>query len=139
GEVITYGQLKAQSGRYANLLVSLGAQPGDRIAAQVGKSPATVFLYLGCLRAGCVFLPMNTAYQANEVTHLLGDAQPRVFVVRPQAGELSRRLAADAGVPHVLELADDGTGELADAAAKQPHQFVTVERSADDLAAILYT
>jgi malonyl-CoA/methylmalonyl-CoA synthetase len=139
GRVVSYGELKAQSARYANLLVSLGARPGDRIAAQVEKSPSAVFLYLAALRAGCVFLPMNPAYQSSELAHLLGDAQPRVFVVRAQAAEQGRGLAAEAGVPHVLELADDGEGELAFAAAKHAPRFATMHRSADDLAAILYT
>jgi len=139
GRVVTYGELKAQSARYANLLVSLGAQPGDRIAAQVEKSPSAVFLYLGALRAGCVFLPMNPAYQSGELAHLLGDAKPHVFVVRPQAAEQGRQLAVEASVPHVLELSDDGEGELAAAAAQHAPRFATVSRSADDLAAILYT
>lgn len=139
GGIITYRELQDESGRMARLLVSLGAQPGDRIAAQVEKSPQAVFLYLGCLRAGCVFLPMNPAYQAGEVEHLLKDAQPHVFVVRPSFAEQARRLAAQAGVPHVLELADNGTGELAQAAARQASGFSAVPRSADDLAAILYT
>jgi malonyl-CoA/methylmalonyl-CoA synthetase len=139
GRVVSYGELKAQSARYANLLVSLGAQPGDRIAAQVEKSPAAVFLYLGALRAGCVFLPMNPAYQSGELAHLLGDAQPHVFVVRPQAAPQGRELAAAAGVPHVVELADNGDGELAIAASRHAPRFSTAQRSADDLAAILYT
>ncbi len=139
GRAYSYGDLKSQSARYARLFISLGAQPGDRIAAQVEKSVPAIFLYLGALRAGCVFLPMNPAYQSGELAHLLGDARPHVFVVRPQAAEQGRRLAAEAGVPHVLELGDDGEGELADAAARQLSRFTTVQRSADDLAAILYT
>jgi malonyl-CoA/methylmalonyl-CoA synthetase len=139
GRVFTYGDLRAQSARYAHLLVSLGAQPGDRIAAQVEKSATAVFLYLGALRAGCVFVPMNPAYQSGELAHLLGDAKPHVFVVRPQSAQQARRMAADAGVPHVLELGDDGEGELSAAAQKQIPHFATVSRTADDLAAILYT
>ncbi len=139
GRLYTYGQLKAESARYARLLTSLGAQPGDRIAVQVEKSASAVFLYLGALRAGCVFLPMNPAYQSGELAHLLGDAQPHVFVVRPQGAVQGRALAAAAGVPHVLELDDDGEGELARAAARQLPRSAIVQRSADDLAAILYT
>ncbi|MDB5931811.1 MAG: malonyl-CoA synthase [Polaromonas sp.] len=139
GRIVPYGELKVQSARYANLLVSLGAKPGDRIAAQVEKSPCAVFLYLGALRAGCVFLPMNPAYQSGELAHLLGDARPHVFVVRPQAAAQGRELAAQAAVPHVLELSDDGEGELAVAAAQHAPRFATISRSADDLAAILYT
>ena len=139
GRLYTYGQLKSESARYARLLTSLGAQPGDRIAVQVEKSASAVFLYLGALRAGCVFVPMNPAYQSGELAHLLGDARPHVFVVRPQAAAQGRVLAAAAGVPHVLELGDDGEGGIAQAAARQVPRSAIAQRSADDLAAILYT
>lgn len=139
GRQVTYSELDAQAGRVANLLHSLGAQPGDRVAAQVEKSVEAVFLYLGCIRAGCVFLPLNPAYQSGELTHLISDAQPTVLVTRPQGLETCRRIAAETGVPHVLELADDGSGPLRDLIAVQPDQFPTVHRGGADLAAILYT
>lgn len=139
GRRVTYGELDAQSARVANLLCSLGARPGDRVAAQVEKSLEAVFLYLGCIRAGCVFLPLNPAYQAGELTHLIGDAQPVVLVARPQGMEVCRRIAGETGVSHVLELADDGTGEFRDRLAIQSDKFQTVHRDGADLAAILYT
>jgi malonyl-CoA/methylmalonyl-CoA synthetase len=139
GRRITYRELNAQSARVANLLQSVGAKPGDRVAAQVEKSVEAVFLYLGCIRAGCVFLPLNPAYQAGELTHLIGDAQPTVLVVRPQGSEMCRKVAAEAGVAQVLELADDGTGEFLDLLVSQPEDFRTVHCHGQDLAAILYT
>jgi len=139
GSQVSYGDLHRESARYAGLLVSLGVRPGDRVAAQVRKSPQALFLYLGCLRAGAVYLPMNDAYQRHEIEYFLGDAEPRVFVCRPQIRGLADELAAKAGVGHVLKLADDGDGSLAEAAASQPDRFTTVARTGDDLAALLYT
>jgi len=109
------------------------------VAVQVRKSPQALFLYLGCLRAGAVYLPMNDAYQRHEVEYFLGDATPRVFVCRPQTRALANELAEKTGVSHVLELADNGKGELAERAASAPEQFSTLHRDGDDLAAILYT
>lgn len=139
GGEVSYGMLHQESSRYANLLVSLGVEPGDRVAVQVEKTAAAVFLYLGCLRAGAVFLPMNVAYQRHEIEHFLGDGTPRLFVCRPQSRALADELAAKACVPHLLELGDDGGGSLAQAAAEHHDTFATVTRSANDLAAILYT
>jgi malonyl-CoA/methylmalonyl-CoA synthetase len=121
------------------LLTSLGVHPGDRVAVQVRKSPQALFLYLGCLRAGAVYLPMNDAYQRHENEYFLDDAVPRVFVCRPQIRALADELAAEAGVTHVFELDDDGGGTLAEAAAFQPDVFETIPRGGDDLASILYT
>jgi malonyl-CoA/methylmalonyl-CoA synthetase len=139
GQRITYSELMAQTARVANLLHSLGAKPGDRVAAQVEKSVEAVFLYLGCIRAGCVFLPLNPAYQTGELLHLIGDAKPSILVARPDGIDVCRKLAAEAGVLHVLELGDDGTGELRDLVMQQSDEFRTVHRDGGDLAAILYT
>src|SRR3989339_159144 len=139
GSEISYGRLQQESSRCANLFVSVGVQRGDRVAVQVRKSPQALFLYLGCLRAGAVYLPMNDAYQRHEVEYFLTDATPRVFVCRPQVRALAMELAEKTGVSHVLELADEGGGDWAGRAAAEPDQFSTIHRDGDDLAAILYT
>ena len=139
GGEVSYGKLDQESAKYASLLVSLGVQPGDRVAVQVRKSPQALFLYLGCLRAGAVYLPMNDAYQRHEIEYFLTDATPRVFVCRPQMRALADELTAKAGVINVLELDDNGGGTLADGATKQPNNFTTIARAGADLAAILYT
>jgi len=136
---ISYGRLGQESARYANLLISLGVKPGDRVAVQVRKSPQALFLYLGALRSGAVYLPMNDAYQRHEVEYFLSDARPRVFICRPQSRDLAVELGQKAGVSHILELDDEGGGALAEMAAKEPALFSTVPRKGDDIAAILYT
>ena len=139
GRVWTYGDIERASGRIANLIASLGLRPGDRIAVQVEKSAEALVLYLACLRAGMVFLPLNPAYQRHELEYFLSDAEPGLFVCRPQMRALADAVAAKAGVAHVLELDDAGRGSLIDAAAPHADAFRTVPRQDDDLAAILYT
>lgn len=139
GRVWTYGDVGRASGRIANLLVSLGLKPGDRVAAQVEKTAEALVLYLATLRAGLVYLPLNPAYQRHELEHFLGDARPGLFVCRPAMRALADELAARCAVPHVLELGDDGRGSLIDAAAPMADAFATRPRTRDDLAAILYT
>ena len=139
GSAWTYGDIERASGRVANLLVALGLKPGDRVAAQVEKTPEALVLYLAALRAGMVFLPLNPAYQRHELDYFLKDARPGLFVCRPPLRALAEALAQQAGVPHVLELDDAGRGSLIAMAAPQPDAFATVPRKGADLAAILYT
>src|SRR5215211_1840265 len=73
---VTYAALLDETGRVANTLRAMGVKPGDRVAAQVEKSPDVIALYLGALRAGAVFLPLNTAYTPAEVRYFLEDAKP---------------------------------------------------------------
>ncbi|MGE5466743.1 MAG: malonate--CoA ligase [Ignavibacteria bacterium] len=139
GRAWTYSDVERASGRMANLLVALGLRPGDRVAAQVEKTPEALVLYLATLRAGMVFLPMNPAYRRHEVEYFLSDALPGLFVCRPSERAMADAAARQAGVPHVLELDDAGRGSLIDAAAPHADAFETAARRGDDLAAILYT
>jgi malonyl-CoA/methylmalonyl-CoA synthetase len=123
----------------ANLLKSLDLPKDARVAVQVEKSPEALLLYLATLRAGLVYLPLNTAYRAAEIEYFLGNAEPAVVVCTSANLPWMRTLAEKSGVPHLFTLDDDRTGTLLEAAAPMPQSFKTVARDADDLAAILYT
>ncbi len=135
---ITYGDLIALSGQIANLLVSRGVKVGDRVAAQTEKSVPGLVLYLATVRAGAVYLPLNTAYTLNELDYFISDAEPSLIVCDPAKAEGLAAIAAKVGAK-VETLGADGKGSLTDAAAKQRSDFTTVPRENDDLAAILYT
>ena len=139
GRTLSYGALFARAGQLANRLVALGVQPGDRIAVQVEKSAEVLILYLASLRAGAVYLPLNTGYTGTEIAYFLGDAEPRLFVVSPAAAADAAPLAAAAGAT-LCTLGDDGrSGTLLDGLDALPTAFDDVTRAPDDLAAILYT
>jgi len=123
----------------ANLLASLELPEGSRIAVQVEKSVEAMVLYLATLRAGCVFLPLNTAYQSAEIDYFIGNAEPAVVVCSSANFGWVSKIAFKAGTRHVFTLNDDRTGSLLDRAAHHSDQNTPVERQADDLAAILYT
>jgi malonyl-CoA/methylmalonyl-CoA synthetase len=97
GARISYADLIAQSGRVANVLVARGVKPGDRVAAQTEKSVEALVLYLATVRAGAVFLPLNTAYTLNELDYFIGDAEPSLIVCDPSKAEGSFKLAAKVG------------------------------------------
>ncbi len=139
GAEISYGDLDAGAARMANLLEGHGVRPGDRVLVQVGKSVEAVLLYLGCLRAGAVYLPLNTGYTAAEVDYFMGDAGPVLAVCAPAAEGQFGELAAKHGVAHVLTLDAMGSGSLSTAAATAESSHEIVARNGDDLAAILYT
>jgi malonyl-CoA/methylmalonyl-CoA synthetase len=139
GSVIGYGDVLDLSGRVAKVLRDLGVRPGDRVAAQVEKSAEALMLYLGSLRAGAVFLPLNTAYTAAEIRYFLSDAEPTLFVCRPELEAPMRELAGEVGVPHVETLGENGGGSLTELVRAATPAEVDVARGEDDLAAILYT
>lgn len=139
GSTLSYADLLDRSGRVARVLQELGVKPGDRVAAQVEKSAEALMLYLGSLRAGAVYLPLNTAYTAGEIRYFLGDAEPTLFVCGPGHAAEMKALGAELGVPQVETLGEQGEGSLTDRVEAATAAGVDVPRGRDDLAAILYT
>jgi len=135
----TWRDLDHASARIANLLDSLDLPPASRVAVQVEKSVEALMLYLGVLRAGHVFLPLNTAYQAGEIEYFLGNAEPAVVVCSPQNFTWVSRLAFQCGSSHVYTLGDNRSGTLLDRASFHLDSHTPAQPAEDDLAAILYT
>jgi len=138
GQRWTYGDMLATTSRLAGALAALGVGPGDRVAAQVEKSPEALMLYLACLRAGAVYLPLNTGYTLAELAYFIGDAEPRLVVCAPEAAKDIADMARTHSV-RVETLDAQGGGTLMTLAQQQNDDFADVARAADDLAAILYT
>ncbi len=135
----SYADISDISSRLANALIASGVHPGDRVAVQTEKSPEALFLYLACLRAGAVYLPLNTAYTEAELDYFLRDSGPSVFVCRPENEKACAELCETAGVANCLTLGPRGDGSLITLAKGQSGQFDDIARAPDDLAAILYT
>jgi malonyl-CoA/methylmalonyl-CoA synthetase len=135
GPVIHYDDLDAASARMAHALAAVGCQAGDRVAVHTDKCPQSLALYLACLRAGLVYLPLNSGYQKRELEYFFADAEPKAIVCRPDNSGMMAALRPEATV---LTL-DEGGGTLIDRAEDLPGTFETVVSKADDLAAILYT
>jgi malonyl-CoA/methylmalonyl-CoA synthetase len=125
----TYADLLADTARLANTLLALGLEKGDRLLVQVEKCPEVLTLYLACLRAGIVFLPVNPGYTVAETRHFLTDAEPALAVVDPdRATAIAATGTRTAMLPDLMAVALTQSADLADLA-----------HGPDDLAAILYT
>ena len=139
GALYSWQDVERASGRIANLLHSLNLPPAARIAVQVEKSVEALILYLATIRAGYVYLPLNSAYRLAEIDYFIGNAQPSVVVCAPDNFGWTSKIAFQRGTTHVFTLGDDLTGSLLSRAATQSDHFETVQSAPDDLAAILYT
>jgi len=136
GARYTYGDLEGWSARFAHTLAEAGVEPGDRVAVQVEKSPEAIFLYLACLRAGAIFLPLNTGYREDELAYFAGDAEPRVVVCDPAREDEVARAAPKA---ELVTLGPGADGSLIEASWYHGAEFDTVAADEDEVCAILYT
>jgi malonyl-CoA/methylmalonyl-CoA synthetase len=138
GTTISGAEFLAMAQRAAGAMRALGVRAGDRVAAQVAKTPEALALYGAAVAVGAVFLPLNTAYTAAEVDYFVGDADPALLLVDPARAEALAPVAAAHGA-RMLTLGADGCGTFRDLCDAQPVAFVVEDRSDDDLAALLYT
>jgi len=139
GLAYSWRDLDRATAMIANLLLGLRLPEGSRIAVQVEKSVEAMMLYLATLRAGYVFLPLNTAYRSAEIEYFIGNAEPAVVVCSAANFGWVSKIAFKAGSRHVFTLNDDRTGSLLDRAAHFSDQHAIAVKDADDLAAIVYT
>ncbi|MFZ2389183.1 MAG: malonyl-CoA synthase [Polaromonas sp.] len=139
GLTYSWRDLERSTAMMANLLQSLNLPEGSRVAVQVEKSVEAMVLYLATLRAGYVFLPLNTAYQRSEIEYFIGNAEPAVVVCSSKNFGWVSKIAFTAGTQNVFTLDADRRGSLLDRAAHCSDQHEVAIKQADDLAAILYT
>lgn len=138
--LVSFGELDGLSAQMAHQLVELGVEPGDRVAVQVDKSVEALALYLAVLRAGAIYLPLNTAYMPEELAYFVSNAEPRVVVTKQAQAETFAAIRDDSGIAfRCMTLENDGRGSLVQKLDTYSDQFETVARSGDDIAAILYT
>jgi malonyl-CoA/methylmalonyl-CoA synthetase len=138
GDLYTYADAMDESARYARCLSDLGLHAGDRVTVQVEKSPESIWLYLGCLRGGFIFHPLNIDYQLDELVYFVSNAEPSVVICDPSREALFRELTTDKHC-EVITLDADGQGQLRDAAQETAPNFNTRSSGAEDTAVLLYS
>lgn len=138
GETITHDAFLRCAAQFAHVLNAQGLQAGDRLAVQVGKSPEALAVYAACVQSGIIFLPLNTAYTASEVSYFVENSGAKLLLCDAASQDALEPVAVNAGAS-LMTLNSDGTGTFTDAAKSEPEMFDTVSRNKDDLAAFLYT
>ncbi len=138
GSEITHAAFVEMAAQFAHAIATSGLVAGDRVAAQIHKSPEALALYAACAQTGTVFLPLNTAYTPAELSYFVEDSGAKLLVGDPKVADTLKPIADACGA--VLETLDGaGGGTLVDLAKASPTTFETVDREAGDLAAFLYT
>ena len=152
-EAISYADLDAASSQVANLLVSRGVEPGDKVALSCPNLPHFTTIYYGILKAGATVVPLNVLLKGHEVAYHLADSEAKAYFAFEGTAELPIGDAAWKGFQatgscvdfFLIETGDtspsavDGRQHYASVVAKEPTSFAVVPRDEDDTAVILYT
>jgi len=139
GVRITYDEFFANAERLANTLVAHGVKTDERVLIHAEKSVASLELYVACLLAGAIYVPINPALPVEDLGYFLDDAQPAVVVFRPDTIAAIQAICSGYGIKALLTLSHDETGTLISARDDCAEGFRAVKRESQDIAAILYT
>ena len=150
---LTYAQVNAAANQVANLLVSRGIEPGDKVALSCPNLPYFTIDYVGILKAGATVVPLNELLKGREVAYHLDDSDAKAYFCFQGTPELPIGAEGKAGFDqtdgceHFFVITADPAAEspiegaetMGRAMAQQPPTFDTVETDDDDTAVILYT
>jgi malonyl-CoA/methylmalonyl-CoA synthetase len=138
GTTLTHDAFLRMAARYAHAITQAGLVAGDRLAAQIEKSPEALAVYAACAQTGVIFLPLNTGYTATELDYFIGNSGAKLVLATDRAAQALTPIAQGYNAT-LRTLNPDGTGSFPDLAKAQPQVFETISRAPDDLAAFLYT
>jgi len=88
GSEYTFGEIDARSNRMAHALASRGLTAGDRLCVYLSNRIEMIDLFLACVKLGVIFVPVNILYREREISHILGDAEPKLFVTERELPDL---------------------------------------------------
>ncbi|MBD2525819.1 acetate--CoA ligase [Nostoc sp. FACHB-133] len=142
----TYGELKAQTNRFANVLQKLGIVKGDRVFVLAGRIPSLYIAALGTLKNASVFCPLFSAFGPEPVYQRMDRGDAKVLVTttllyKQKIEQLRSRLPK---LQHILLTdaeADMGEGiwSLPQLIAEASDEFTTVSTDAEDMALLHFT
>ncbi len=140
---LTYADLAAQSGRFANALHGLGLKKGDKVYSLLGRTPELYIAALGTLKAGCVFCPLFSAFGPEPIQSRMEIGGANVLIT---SAALYRRKVASirASLPELREVilidgAGENTQDFAALMQAADSDFMTAPMQSEDMALLHFT
>lgn len=128
----SYQDFLSLTANMAGWLESQNFELGSRVMVQVEKSPENLLWYFAVIRAGLTYLPLNTAYQSDELSYFIANAEPSLIICDPSKQELFQSLASC----QIETL--DAEGNFSVSIPECP-DYSDAEVAENDIAVILYT
>ncbi|MFC3226937.1 acyl-CoA synthetase [Marinibaculum pumilum] len=92
---VGYGEMAANSARFGNLLLSLGAAKGDKAVVMLPRIPAWFDTLFGCMKAGVVSMPGTNLLTAKDIAYRVQRSGARFAVVTQEHVEKIEQIRGD--------------------------------------------
>jgi len=138
----TYVQLMERTNRLARALASLGLKKGDRIGMLSVNCPQFMEAYFAAAKRGAIFTPLNFRAKADELAHMIRNAELTLLLVGSRYLELVDTLRAQ--LPSVKEIiaiedGNSGTHSYEALIASAPPDEYTTETEDEGITILMYT
>ncbi|QLE75719.1 amino acid adenylation domain-containing protein [Streptomyces rectiverticillatus] len=130
---LTYGQLDARSDALAKRLLAQGVGPDDLVGVRGSRSLEALVAFLGILKAGCAYVPLDEDLPPARLRAMAEDAGLRAAVTLPGSARPVRGLRVNIGLDDIGLDDKDGAG------APGPFAGPARTPSATDRAYVVFT
>ena len=139
---VTYGHLREQSNRLANVLKAHGVKRGDRVAIILPQTPETAISHLAIYKLGAIAVPLAALFGADALAFRLSNSGAAATVTNhaglAKLNELREKLP-DLKLVLCVDGAGDHTLGFHETLARASGEFAPVDTTADDPALMVYT
>ena len=105
GKEWNYFDFNCRANALANWFIyDLKLEKGDRIAVYSKNRAEFILLFVACVKAGMILVPLNFRLTPRELDTLIYDAEPSVFIHESVFSEEVKALTTLEPIPHKLEM-----------------------------------
>lgn len=134
GTRITYDSLRQQVTAAADVFISAGIEPGNRVAIALPNGLESIVCFLAASIAGTA-APLNAAYRHDEFVFFLEDTDAKILILPPDGAGEARRAASERNVPVMITSVEAGEVRF----SPSPARRTSAPPQPDDVALILHT
>ena len=139
---LSYQELFSKMNQYAQALIELGLEKGDRVLIILPRIPEAYMTYLACLRAGLVAIPCSEMLRKKDLSYRMEHSGAKAIIahykttaetnsIEENYDALSNKL--------IIGGSEQGWQSLEELASAQPREFEAVETNREDMAFLSYT
>jgi len=111
GETLTYAALNKSANQLAHYLLSLGVKPQQLIALSLTRSPSMLIAFLGVLKAGAAYVPIDPDYPESRRRYILEDAKVEITLTEQALletiGQQGQTICLDADAAAIAECSEE--------------------------------
>ena len=139
---LSYQELFSKMNQYAQALIELGLEKGDRVLIILPRIPEAYMTYLACLRAGLVAIPCSEMLRKKDLSYRMEHSGAKAIIAHYKTTAETNSIEENYDALNnklIIGGSEQGWQSLEELASAQPGEFEAVETNREDMAFLSYT